>query len=144
MSRPSASRPFALRHYSEGQCAEEPITSRPRVALSPIACLEGSIHLIGPAGCVGADQHEEPHGARKVSELIMKTVKAILGTDGRLRLPAKTKLSHAQRVLVTFLDDTPDLSESMLASQLSEPALAIEWDRPEEDEAWQHLQFDPS
>lgn len=93
---------------------------------------------------MGADQLEEPQGARQVSKLIMNTVKAILGTDGRLRLPAKTKLAHAQRVLVTFLDDAPDLSESMLASQLSESALAEEWDRPEEDEAWQHLQFDPS
>jgi hypothetical protein len=93
---------------------------------------------------VGANHPKEPQSAQQVSKLIMKTVKAILGTDGRLRLPAKTKLSRAQRVLVTFLDDAPDLSESMLASKLSESALSTEWDRPEEDVAWQHLQFDPS
>ncbi|MDA0378695.1 MAG: hypothetical protein O2899_04310 [Bacteroidetes bacterium] len=74
----------------------------------------------------------------------MKTVEAILETDGRLRLPKKFKLSRVRRVLVTFLDEAHEEDDAVALSLLSEPALAKEWDRPEEDEAWQHLQFDPS
>ena len=45
----------------------------------------------------------------------------------------------ARRALVTILEDrqVADPSESAL---LSEAALAEDWDRPEEDEAWSHLQ----
>ena len=76
--------------------------------------------------------------------LIMKTIKAILGIDGRLHLPERVKLSRVRRVLVTFLDESSVEMDSILASQMSERALATDWNRPEEDEAWQHLQFDPS
>lgn len=74
----------------------------------------------------------------------MKTVEAILETDGRLRMSKKVKLSRVRRVLVTFLDDPHEEHDAVALSLLSEPSLAREWDRPEEDEAWQHLQFDPS
>jgi hypothetical protein len=48
-------------------------------------------------------------------------------------------LPSARRAVVTILEDrqVAGPSESAL---LSEAALAEDWDRPEEDEAWSHLQ----
>jgi len=71
---------------------------------------------------------------------MLKTFKATLERDGRLRLPKKVRLSRERKVMVTFLDDDPETSDSQTTSSLSESALARDWNRPEEDEAWQHLQ----
>ncbi len=69
---------------------------------------------------------------------MLKTVEAVLEADGRLRLLEQVDLPHARRVLVIFLDDESEgAGETAL---LSEHALAKDWERPEEDEAWQHLQ----
>jgi hypothetical protein len=46
-----------------------------------------------------------------------------------------------QRALVTTLEEAPVAQETTL---LSEPALAEDWNRPEEDAAWAHLQRDKS
>jgi hypothetical protein len=43
------------------------------------------------------------------------------------------------RALVTILDETQTIAAPETAL-LSEPALAADWNRPEEDEAWSHLQ----
>ena len=68
------------------------------------------------------------------------TFKAILQRDGRLRLRDKLRFSRDRKVLVTILDDEPEESESHYSSNLSESSLAKDWNRPEEEEAWQHLQ----
>jgi hypothetical protein len=68
---------------------------------------------------------------------MLKTVEAVLEKDGRLHLREKVNLSRAQRVLVTFLEESEDTFDAAL---LSEAALAEDWNRPEEDEAWRHLQ----
>jgi hypothetical protein len=48
---------------------------------------------------------------------------------------------HAKRVLVTFLEDDETLPEGVAdTALLSEAALAEDWHRAEEDEAWRHLQ----
>jgi hypothetical protein len=44
-----------------------------------------------------------------------------------------------RRALVTILDERPTDQPSETAL-LSEVALAEDWDRPEEDDAWKHLQ----
>jgi len=71
---------------------------------------------------------------------MLKSFKAVLGQDGRLSLPKKMRLSRVRKVLVTFLDDESELNESQHSSLLSESSLGSDWNRPEEDEAWQHLQ----
>lgn len=71
---------------------------------------------------------------------MLKTVEGILERDGRLRLREKMRFSRVRRVLVTFLDDESDATESQNSSILSESTLSTDWNRPEEDEAWQHLQ----
>ena len=69
---------------------------------------------------------------------MQNTFKAILGRDGRLRLRQELRFSKERKVLVTLLDEDP-ADESQYSSNLSESALAKDWNRPEEDEAWQHL-----
>ena len=69
---------------------------------------------------------------------IIQTVEAIIDEDGEIRLLEAVNLSEARRALVTILDEEPasEVSETAL---LSERALAEDWGRPEEDEAWSHL-----
>ncbi|HYY95024.1 MAG TPA: hypothetical protein VE713_10930 [Pyrinomonadaceae bacterium] len=69
----------------------------------------------------------------------MKTVEAIIDENGKVQLLESVSLPEACRALVTILDEEPatELSETAL---LSGQALAEDWNRPEEDEAWSHLQ----
>ena len=64
-----------------------------------------------------------------------KTVEAIIDADGQIRLLEPLTFSHPARALVTVLEG--DVNDTAL---LSEAALAEDWEREEEDEAWQHLQ----
>ena len=70
---------------------------------------------------------------------MLKTVEAIIEPDGSVRLVEPVQVPHPQRALVTVLDEGTD-SETAL---LSEAALSEDWDRPEEEEAWRHLQREP-
>lgn len=65
-----------------------------------------------------------------------RTVEAIVESDGSLRLLEDVELKAGDRALVTILG-AEDPGDPAL---LSEAALAADWDRPEEDEAWAHLQ----
>lgn len=68
---------------------------------------------------------------------MLKTVEAIIEDDGRLRLGEEIAFTGSRRVLVTFLDDEREIvAETAL---LSEAILGEDWNRPEEDEAWQDL-----
>ena len=49
-------------------------------------------------------------------------------------------LTGARRVLVTFLDIAAEEENVAETALLSEPALAEDWNRAEEENAWQHLQ----
>lgn len=67
---------------------------------------------------------------------MVHSVEAIIQTDGQVVLDTKITLSYAHRAIVTILDE-PDITGISL---MSEKALAMDWDRPEEDAAWAHLQ----
>jgi hypothetical protein len=67
----------------------------------------------------------------------MKTVEAIIEPGGGVRLVEPVQVQSPRRALVTILDEEPILHETAL---LSETALAEDWNRPEEDAAWSHLQ----
>lgn len=73
-----------------------------------------------------------------------KTVEAVVDEDGQIQLLESLPLRARQRVLVTVLEErakeNPGASETAL---LSEKALAKDWNREEEDNAWSHLQPDP-
>jgi hypothetical protein len=73
---------------------------------------------------------------------MIKTVEAIVDEQGHVRLLEEVRLPEARRALVTILEEAPRAGVSETAL-LSEPALAQDWERPEEDEAWSHLQPEP-
>jgi hypothetical protein len=69
----------------------------------------------------------------------MRMVRAVIDEHGELRLLEPVELPAARQALVTILDEAPDQQMSETAI-LSEAALAEDWNRPEEDEAWSYLQ----
>ena len=73
---------------------------------------------------------------------MIKILEAVVGRQGEVRLLEKVTLPEARRALVTILEEDPRsiAGESAL---LGEPALAEDWNRPEEDEAWSYLQSEP-
>jgi len=63
----------------------------------------------------------------------------VVDEGGRVRLLEDVKLPKARRALVTLLEE-PARYDATETALLSELALAKDWSRPEEDEAWSHLQ----
>ena len=70
---------------------------------------------------------------------MLHTIPAVLMEDGTIRLLEEIKISKQVNALVTILDDSYDV-EGHFTSLLSQKSLAQDWDKPEEDEAWKHLQ----
>ncbi len=69
----------------------------------------------------------------------MHTVEAIIDEQGTVQLREHIVLSVPRRALVTILDEEPQPYPNETAV-LSQEALAVDWNRPEEDTAWFHLQ----
>jgi hypothetical protein len=65
---------------------------------------------------------------------MLRTLEATVDRDGTVRLDEPVALNASARALVTILDAPVDE-----VTLLSEAALS-DWNRPEEDEAWAHLQ----
>ena len=65
-----------------------------------------------------------------------RSFEATIGPDGGIHLNEPIRVDRPCRAIVIILDE-PLASETAL---LSENALAEDWNRPEEDEAWSHLQ----
>jgi hypothetical protein len=67
----------------------------------------------------------------------MFTVEAVIDEDGNVKILQPVPLQGARRALLVILDEPALLvAETAL---LSEAALAEDWLRPEEDEAWSYL-----
>ncbi len=67
---------------------------------------------------------------------MMKTLEATIEKNGEIHLAKPLHLAHACRAIVTIIEE-PKAPETAL---LSQQALARDWERPEEDAAWSHLQ----
>lgn len=65
-----------------------------------------------------------------------RTVEGFIADDGSIHLLEPVALAPSSRVLVTILD-VPSRPDDVV--RLAEAALS-DWDRPEEDAAWAHLQ----
>ena len=74
---------------------------------------------------------------------MLQAIEAVTDRNGMLRILSPVKLPRLRRVIITILDDEASDETSNLAL-LSEAALAKDWERPEEDEAWLHLAQLPS
>jgi len=68
----------------------------------------------------------------------MLTVEAMIDENGNVKILQPVPLQGARRALLVILDESAiTAAETAL---LSEAALAEDWLRPEEDEAWAYLQ----
>lgn len=79
--------------------------------------------------------HPEETGAQTT---MPRTVEAVIEPDGRVRLLEAVVVKQAHRAVVTILDEAAEAAD--VPAFLSEAALADDWNRPEEDAAWAHLQ----
>ena len=70
---------------------------------------------------------------------MIQTLEAMIDKQGTIHLLQPIHVRAARRVLVTILDEQPAIPVAETAL-LSEAALAKDWNRLEEDEAWSHLQ----
>jgi len=70
---------------------------------------------------------------------MIRTLEAVIDEQGNVRLLEPMQLPRARPELVTILEDesTPHINETAL---LSDAGLAEDWERPQEDAAWSHLQ----
>jgi hypothetical protein len=68
---------------------------------------------------------------------MIQTVEAVVEPDGQVRLLGPVAVPGPRRALVTVLEEPAAVPGE--AALLAESALA-DWDRPEEDAAWSHLQ----
>jgi hypothetical protein len=71
---------------------------------------------------------------------MIQTVQAVIDKNGQVRLLENVQFSKPRRALVTILDEEVFDEIPNITAFLSEQALATDWNRPEEDEAWAHLQ----
>ncbi len=70
---------------------------------------------------------------------MIQTVEATIDEQGQVHLLEPIHLPTPRRALVTILEDAPAETAHETAL-LGEPALAEDWNRPEEDAAWSYLQ----
>ena len=70
---------------------------------------------------------------------MIQTVEGIIDSDGVVRLLEPVSIGAPRRALVTILPELLEVT-SREAALLSEKSLAVDWNRPEEDLAWAHLQ----
>jgi hypothetical protein len=69
--------------------------------------------------------------------MVLRSIEATIEKDGTVRLHKKVRLPASRRAILIILDEPATVAETAL---LSEPALAEDWDRIEEDKAWAALQ----
>ena len=70
---------------------------------------------------------------------MIQTVEAVADAAGRVQLLGPVHVASPRRALVTVLEEPAAMPGE--AALLAEAALAVDWSRPEEDEAWSHLQL---
>jgi hypothetical protein len=69
---------------------------------------------------------------------MLRSVAGIIDVNGQIRLLEPVVINSPRRAIVTILDDEGQADVTNTAP-LSEAALAADWNRPEEDEAWTGL-----
>ena len=70
---------------------------------------------------------------------MIQTIEALIDENGSVRLLEEIHLPVTRRALVTILNQPA--TEKAETALLSEAALSADWNRPEEEEAWSHLQL---
>jgi len=70
--------------------------------------------------------------------MALQTFEAIIERDGTIHLLDKVEIASPCRALVTIMYDAQAVAPE--TALLSESALGVDWNRPEEDAAWSYLQ----
>jgi hypothetical protein len=78
---------------------------------------------------------------RHTIEINDSNAEAVIDERGTVRLLEPVEIAGVRRALVTILDEEPT-SLTHETPIVSERSLAEDWNRPEEDAAWLHLQRD--
>lgn len=68
---------------------------------------------------------------------MIRTIEATIDDSGQIQLNEPLQVSGSHRALVTVLDEPP--VAALETALLAESGLS-DWARPEEEEAWSHLQ----
>ena len=72
---------------------------------------------------------------------MLQTIEAIIDERGYIQFLEQVTFTHRlQRALVTLLGENESVSIGRENTLLSEVALAADWNHPDEDQAWAHLQ----
>ncbi len=69
---------------------------------------------------------------------MIQIVEAVVDGQGQVRLLGPVQIEGLRCALVTVLDEPVEIPWE--AALLGEAALAVDWNRPEEEAAWSHLQ----
>ena len=72
---------------------------------------------------------------------MIQTIEAIVDEQGSVRLLEPLHLTGSHRAVVTILSNEPAVRQE--TAILSEAALAADWNRADEEEAWAHFQPAP-
>lgn len=67
----------------------------------------------------------------------MQSIQAVIEPNGQIRFPKDVRLTKPMKAIITFLGEESEMRFTELASEKS---LAEDWNKPEEDQAWTHLQ----
>jgi len=67
----------------------------------------------------------------------MQSIRAVIEPNGQIRFPIDMHLTKPMNAIITFIEEESKYKFTELASEKS---LAEDWNKPEEDEAWTHLQ----
>ncbi len=70
----------------------------------------------------------------------IQSIAATIQPDGSLKLKRRLRLKRPARAVVTVWVDSDEGAADDSSARLSQPALAKDWLRAEEDAAWAHLQ----
>ena len=70
---------------------------------------------------------------------MIQTVEGVIDSNGVVRLLEPVDVGRPRRALVMILQELPE-GDSRATALLAEKSLAVDWNRPEEDLAWAHLQ----
>ncbi len=71
---------------------------------------------------------------------MIQALEAEIDEHGSVKLARPVHLDRRHRAVVMIMPDEANSSSVGECALLSEAALAQDWDNPEEDAAWQHLQ----
>lgn len=70
---------------------------------------------------------------------MIRTIEATVDEKGGIHLLVPITLPRSKRAFVMILDEAPP-PEVHKTARMSEQALAVDWNRPEEEAAWSTLQ----